>query len=252
MRNILIYFSIKYKGDYKKIYQAIYNKEKVDELEIEKIKKSNIKAITIIDDNYPIKLKTCFQPPLVLFYKGDISLLNNNCSLAIVGSRNASSYGIEATKYLLKGLFLKKDVTIISGLARGIDTIAHLQALEWKQKTIAILGCGINNCYPKGNEALKKEIEEYGLVLSEYPDMIQPRKEYFPLRNRIISALSDGVLVTSAKNKSGTKITVNYALEQGKNIFTIPYPIFEESYCNQLIKQGAIPVVSSEDIIDFL
>ena len=82
--------------------------------------------------------------------------------------------------------------------------------------------------------------------------MIQPRKEYFPLRNRIISALSDGVLVTSAKNKSGTKITVNYALEQGKNIFTIPYPIFEESYCNQLIKQGAIPVVSSEDIIDFL
>lgn len=251
MRNILIYFAIKYFGNYDKIFEAIKNKESVELVDIERIKKLNINAITILDENYPDSLKMCFKPPLVLFYKGDISLINNE-SIAVIGSRNAGGYAIEATKYLMNGLFLKKDLTIISGLAKGIDTIAHLEALRNNQKTIAVLGCGIDNCYPKENIDLKKEIESIGLILSEYPFKTQPRKEYFPMRNRIISALSKGVLVTSAKKRSGTKITISYALEQGKNIFTIPYSIFEDSYCNELIKQGAIPVCSGSDIIDNL
>ncbi len=252
MRNILIYFAIKYKGNYKKIYNAILKKEIVDSSEIEKVKKLDIKAITIIDDIYPISLKNCYQPPFVLFYKGDISLINSELSLAVIGSRDSSKYGIDVTKYILSDLLSKKSVTIISGLAKGIDTIAHLEALHFNQKTIAVLGCGIDNCYPKGNENLKLEIENSGLVISEYPNKCQPRKEYFPMRNRIISALSNGVLVTSAKSRSGTKITVRYALEQGKTIFSIPYSIFEDSYCNELIKEGAIPVLSGQDIIDFM
>ena len=123
--------------------------------DIEKIKQRNITAVTILDAEYPSSLKMCYKPPFVLFYKGDISLLNSE-SIAIVGSRYPSEYAIKATKYIMDGLFSKKDITIISGLAYGIDTIAHLEALRYNQKTIAVLGCGIDNCYPKENIDLKK------------------------------------------------------------------------------------------------
>ena len=223
----------------------------MEQKDIELIKRSNISAVTILDLEYPNSLKACYKPPFVLFYKGDISLLNSE-SIAVVGSRYPSEYAIKATKYIMEGLFSKKDITIISGLAYGIDTIAHIEALHHNQKTIAVLGCGIESCYPKENINLKKEIENIGLVISEYPFKCQCKKENFRMRNRIISALSKGVLVTSAQSKSGTRITVNYALEQGKNIFTIPYSIFEESYCNELLKLGAIPICNGEDLLENL
>lgn len=251
MRNILIYFAYKYHGEYEKILNAVKNKEGIDSFELEKIKQNPPQAITILDDNYPEEFKSSFAPPLVIFYKGDLSLLENNQKLAVIGSRTPTLYGVEATKKILNELFKEKDTIIVSGMARGIDAVAHLLALENNKKTIAILGCGIDYCYPHDNVDLKKRIEEKGLLLSEYPLDTKPKKEYFPLRNRLIASLVKGVLVTDAKNKSGTQITVRLALEQGKDIFTIPHSIFDESFCNELLRQGAIPIIKGEDLLEF-
>lgn len=252
MRDILIYFAVKYCGDYQKISMAIMKKEFVDHFELEKIKKKNLKVITILDDDYPIQLKTCYNPPFVLFYKGNKELLNDLNALGVIGSRTPTLYGVDATKYILNELFLIKNVTIISGMAKGIDSIAHIEALNNHQKTIAVLGCGIDNCYPKNNLSLKNSIENEGLVISEYPFNTQPKKDHFPMRNRIISALSKAILVTDGHNKSGTKITVRNALELGKDILSIPHSIFDNSYCNELILEGAYVVLSANDIIDVL
>lgn len=251
MRNILIYFAIKYQGDYRLIMNAIKEKEKVDEEELKKIKNRNYKAITILDDDYPFELKSIYMPPFVLFYKGDISLINGKNKLAVIGSRKPSEYGINATKKILDELFLQCEAIIVSGMASGIDSIAHLSSLEHKMKTIAVLGCGIDYCYPSENLMLKKEIEKNGLVLSEYPDKTVPNKNFFPLRNRIIAGISKAVLVTDAKIKSGTQITIRFALEQGKEIYAIPHSIFDNSFCNELIKQGAIPVLKGQDLEEF-
>lgn len=251
MRNILIYFAIKYQGDYRLIMNAIKEKEKVDEEELKKIKNRNYKAITILDDDYPFELKSIYMPPFVLFYKGDISLINGKNKLAVIGSRKPSEYGINATKKILDELFLQCEAIIVSGMASGIDSIAHLSSLEHKMKTIAVLGCGIDYCYPSENLMLKKEIEKNGLVLSEYPDKTVPNKNFFPLRNRIIAGISKAVLVTDAKIKSGTQITIRFALEQGKEIYAIPHSIFDNSFCNELIKQGAVPVLKGQDLEEF-
>ena len=150
MRNILIHFAIKYNGDYIKILSAIKDKEIVTNEDIEKIKKANICALTCLDDNYPSFLREIYAPPFVLFYKGDISLLNSDM-ISVIGSREPTSYGKEVTEKVLNELFEERDVTIVSGLAKGIDAIAHEVALNNNQKTIAILGSGIDICYPKEN-----------------------------------------------------------------------------------------------------
>lgn len=246
MRNILIYFAIKYHGDYQKILNAIKTKEKVQNEDLQKVK--NIKALTIIDENYPLSLKNCYMPPFVIFYQGDISLINEENLLSVVGSRNPSDYGIKATKKVLNDFLSEYDCIIVSGLAKGIDTLSHQIALKNKRKTIAVLGCGIDICYPLGNELLKNEIENVGLVISEYPPGVQPKKEYFPFRNRIIACLAKAVLIGDASIRSGTQITVKYALEYGKEILAIPHEIFSSSFCNELIKQGAMLVSCKEDI----
>lgn len=251
MRDILIYFAIKYHGDYRLMVNAIKEKEKVDEEELNKIRKKNYQVLTILDDDYPFELKSVYMPPLVLFYKGDISLINGKNKLAVIGSRKPSEYGINATNKILDELFLQCEAIIVSGMAAGIDSIAHLSSLNHKMKTIAILGCGIDYCYPSENLMLKKEIEKNGLVLSEYPGNTIPNKNFFHLRNRIIAGISKAVLVTDAKIKSGTQITVRFALEQGKEIYAIPHSIFDNSFCNELIKQGAIPVLKGQDLEEF-
>ncbi len=185
------------------------------------ILKHNIELITILDKEYPNKLKNIDNSPICLYALGNKKIINEK-SIAIVGSRNCSDYGktmSETFAYLLA----KNNITIISGLAKGIDSAAHIGTLQAKRKTIAVIGTGIDLIYPKENKELMSEIiNNGGLIISEYSLGTKPNKENFPRRNRIISGLSDGVLVIEAGEKSGALITVDYALEQGKNIYVVP------------------------------
>ena len=185
------------------------------------LEKHNIELITIKDREYPEKLKNIKNPPICLYCIGNKEILNKK-SISIVGSRNCSDYGktmSQAFAYLLA----KNNVAVISGLAKGIDSAAHIGTLQAKGKTIAVIGTGIDLVYPKENKDLmEKIIQNDGLIISEYPIGTKPNKENFPRRNRIISGLSEGVLIIEAGEKSGALITVNYALEQGKEIYVIP------------------------------
>ena len=186
----------------------------------EYILKNGIKIINILDDDYPAKLKDIYAPPITIFAKGDTSLLYSK-SIAIVGSRMPSEYGVYvAEKFSFE--LSKRGITIISGLARGIDTYSHISALSSNGKTIAVLGAGIDVVYPKENARYYKEISEKGLIISEYIVGTMPEAKNFPQRNRIISGLSDGVLVVEARKNSGTMITTDFALDQGKELYVIP------------------------------
>lgn len=191
------------------------------ELHEQYLLKHNIELVTIKDKDYPEKLKNIDNPPICLYVLGNKKLLNKK-SLAIVGSRDCSEYGktmAQAFSYLLA----KNNVAVISGLAKGIDSAAHSGTLQTKGKTIAVIGTGVDLVYPKENKDLmEKIVKNCGAIISEYSLGTKPNKENFPRRNRIISGLSDGVLVIEAREKSGALITVDYALEQGKNVYAIP------------------------------
>lgn len=216
------------------------------------ILKNDIKIINILDDNYPAKLKNIYAPPITIFAKGDISLLNSK-SIAIVGSREPSKYGIYVAEKFSKELS-KEGITIVSGLARGIDTFAHVGALSSFGKTIAVLGSGIDVVYPKENAKYYREISEKGLIISEYIVGTAPESKNFPQRNRIISGLSDGVLVVEARKNSGTMITTDFALEQGKELYVIPGNITSNlsAGTNNLIKEGAKLVTDVYEILEDL
>lgn len=216
------------------------------------ILKNDIKIINISDDNYPAKLKNIYAPPITIFAKGDISLLNSK-SIAIVGSREPSKYGIYVAEKFSKELS-KEGITIVSGLARGIDTFAHIGALSSFGKTIAVLGSGIDVVYPKENAKYYREISEKGLIISEYIVGTAPESKNFPQRNRIISGLSDGVLVVEARKNSGTMITTDFALEQGKELYVIPGNITSNLSVgtNNLIKEGAKLVTDVYEILEDL
>ena len=216
------------------------------------ILKNDIKIINISDDNYPAKLKNIYAPPITIFAKGDISLLNSK-SIAIVGSREPSKYGIYVAEKFSKELS-KEGITIVSGLARGIDTFAHVGALSSFGKTIALLGSGIDVVYPKENAKYYREISEKGLIISEYIVGTAPESKNFPQRNRIISGLSDGVLVVEARKNSGTMITTDFALEQGKELYVIPGNITSNlsAGTNNLIKEGAKLVTDVYEILEDL
>ena len=248
-QNILAYLAIKYDGDWNKIYNAIKFKEVISAADIEQVlSECTTKYITILDDDYPSEFKNVYRPPIVLFYKGDIEILKNKRTLGVVGARKATDYGLYATEKIVREL--DKNIVVISGLAKGIDTAAHSAAIKYNLKTIAFLGCGINYIYPQENYQLYKDIEENGLILSEYPDRVAPDKENFPFRNRLIAGLSKGVLAIDAKNKSGTSTTITSAAAFGKTVMAIPVPIDEEndSLCNMLIRDGAVLVTSGQDV----
>lgn len=199
---------------------------------------------------YPEKLKNISSPPKELFCLGNLELMSKQ-SIAIIGSRNYSNYGKRAAKEFSYNL-AKNNICIISGMAKGIDSFAHDAALNANGSTIAVLGNGVDIVYPKENIKLFNEIiSNNGLIISEYPLGTKPQRQNFPARNRIISGLSDGVLVIEAKEKSGTNITVDFALEQGKDVFVIPGSIYSKTSdgTNFLIKEGAIPVTNYLDII---
>lgn len=202
------------------------------------------------DESYPEKLKTIYDAPFALYVKGQLPEPGMK-TLAIVGARECSPYGKEMAKYLA-GAVAKNKIAVISGLARGIDCYAHEGALCSGGVTYAVLGSGIDLCYPKENMNLYCEIQKEGGIISEYPPGTQPLSYNFPMRNRIISGLSDAILVIEAKVKSGSLITVDFGLEQGKDIFAVPGRLTDRlsEGCNNLIKMGAKLVTTPKDILE--
>ena len=218
---------------------------------IEYMKRNKIELIHINSKCYPDKLKDLYDKPVVLYVKGNKELLNS-FSLAIIGCRENSEYG-KIVAHKLSYDISKKGIVTISGLARGIDSIAHKGTLYANGKTIAVIGSSIDNIYPKENVGLANEIvKNGGLIVSEYVIGSETKKMNFPARNRIISGLSNGVVVIEAKKKSGTMITVDFALEQGKEVFAVPGNITSSNSegTNELIKQGAKCVANVTDIIE--
>lgn len=215
------------------------------------MKEKNILMVNITDKEYPKKLKNIYAPPITLFLKGNIELLNKNI-VAVIGCRIASKYGISTTRNLAYKL-ASKNIVIVSGLARGIDKVAHEGALRARGGTIAVLGSGVDVVYPPENiDVYKNILDNNGLIISEYIVGTKATPENFPARNRIISGISDGVVVVEAKKKSGSMITVDFALEQGKNVYAVPGNIcsINSEGTNELIKQGAKIVTSYEDILE--
>lgn len=224
------------------------------EKEYQKIRRKNIRVIVFDDKNYPFDLKKIADPPICIYARGsfDFSALHKLFSLAIVGTRKPTSYGREVTKKFSFELS-KAGFIIISGLAYGIDTLAHQFCLEAGGKTIAVLGCGVDVVYPSSNNVLyKKIIQTGGAVISEFPPGHKVLKGLFVSRNRIISGLSKGVIVVEGSLKSGSLITARYAAEQGKEVFAPPSPINSKmgEAPNFIIKQGAKLMVSTEDILN--
>ena len=208
------------------------------------------KIITIIDEDYPERLRLIDDPPAVLYVKGEI-LPEDELSFSVVGSRKVTQYGSESCKFIVKEL-VQNNITIVSGMANGIDTIAHETALDNGGRTIAVLGTGLNVIYPKRNEKLYNRICENGAVISEFPANTKGAPYNFPRRNRIVSGLGLGVLVVEAKEKSGSLITAGLAGEQGKDVFAIPGNIgsIYSRGTNKLIQDGAKLVMSADDILN--
>ena len=228
-----------------------YNKEEKNR--IEKILSKNPEFLLIGDENYPSKLYDMPWPPLIIFYDGDLSLLNRP-ALGIVGSRRATAYGRNVTFELSRSL-AKIGAVILSGGARGVDTIAHTAALKESGKTICVLGCGLDIVYPYENEKLFQEIRKEGLILSEYPKGFKPEKWTFPMRNRIIAALSSEIIVTEAARKSGSLHTATYAEELNRIVHSIPHEITSHNGVGNhiLIEMGAkILYDRNEFIMEFL
>lgn len=209
-------------------------------------KKGQHKIISFWDNGYPELLKNIYDPPILLFYLGDLSILNK-MALAVVGTRDMTDYGMRALDTLIKPL-KGWDITIVSGMARGVDSYTHKLCLDNKISTVGVLGHGLERIYPPENIQIWKRMINENLILSEYPigTEIDPRN--FPRRNRIISGLSQGTLVVQARSKSGALISADYATEQNRDVLAVPCPINEEQSegVNRLISDGAIPVYNSE------
>lgn len=218
---------------------------------IDKCQKLNHNIVCIDDEIYPEKLKNIYAPPCVLYVWGNLPDFNNRLSIAMVGTRKATQYGVMAS-HVLSSSLAKLGAIVVSGGALGIDSASHIGALEVDGTTVCVLGCGIDYEYLMVNAATRKNISMTGAVVSEYPPGTKSLPYHFPVRNRIISGLSDGVVVVEADEKSGSLITVNHALEQGREVFAVMGNINSRysSGTNKMIKDGATPVTSYVDIIE--
>ena len=230
-RKILVALAIHYGGEWDKIYKALMEKRYLpDDVADAYISSLKCNFITILDSDYPEYLKEQRCPPFVLFYYGDISLIND----PIVSQLN-------------------KDIIVVSGLAKGIDAIAHLTSFKTNRRTVAVLGCGIENVYPVDNEELYSKFRKskFNLIISEYPGMTNPEMFHFPARNRLIAAFSSSVLVTEAKIQSGTMITASFAVHYDRRVLCLPSNDYGNSGCNALIREGAILVENAEQVNEF-
>lgn len=216
----------------------------------EKIKQSEFKIIAIFDKSYPILLKEIYEPPWLLYLAGNENLLQERRLLAVVGSRQVTSYGKEAIKSLFPEL-INNHFTIVSGLAKGVDTVAHQTALELGGKSIAVIAGGFNNIYPRENKQLADKMMKDHLIISEYHPYSRPERWHFPKRNRIISGLCWGTFVIEAGHRSGSFITADFALNEGREVFALPGNITSKYSIgtNRLIQKGAKLVMDSSDII---
>lgn len=232
-----------------KLYKQLHSTSIIDILANHS--KKNIKIITIYSDLYPEYLKEIHDPPFVLYCKGNHNLLNKKNMLSIIGSRKPSNFANIVCDTLINDL-IRENWVIVSGLALGCDAIAHRSTIHHNGDTIAVIGSGLEFTYPKENMLLYKEISTNHLIISEYPHYIKPEKRYFPRRNRIIAGLSKGLIVLEAKERSGTMITANFALEYGREVFAVPGPIIMEEYKgnHRLIQEGAKLITSSNDILE--
>ena len=251
-RLILIYLAIKYEGDYNKMLLAIENHDcdiSLDEA-VKTYESLDCHVLTLLDYDYPEKLKKIWHPPLVLFYYGDISLLDKH-SIAVVGSREYNEEGKACTEKIVSEL--DKDIVIVSGLAKGIDAIAHECAINNGARTIAVLGSGIDYCYPTENKELFDEIKKKHLLISEYPFKSSPDSIHFPTRNRIVIGLSDAVYVPQINcYHSGTMSSLNLANESGRLVFVAPHHQGSSTVNNALINEGAILADSASQMINEL
>lgn len=220
--------------------------------EMERLARHRVKALTWNDPQYPKRLKEIYDLPPVLYLRGELKE-GDEWSLAVVGTRRPTPYGRQAAEELAYGL-ARNNVTIVSGLARGIDAIAHRAALDAGGRTIAVLACGLDMVYPREHSRLALDIAAHGALVSDYPLGTQPRGEYFPRRNRIMSGLSLGVLVVEGDVKSGAMITASLALEQNREVFALPGSIFspQSRGTHALIQDGAKLVQRVEDILEEL
>ncbi|MDR1794717.1 MAG: DNA-processing protein DprA [Erysipelotrichaceae bacterium] len=234
-------YAMKYQGDFNRITQAIRRQEDWQP------NNDPTPYLTILDKEYPDCFAYLSDPPYVLFYHGDLNLLKQP-AISVVGSRKAGDYARIHTRKLVE--ILAKDYVVVSGLARGIDRLAHETALK-KGKTIGVIGCGIDRIYPGEHAELFAQVARQGLILSEYPGMVEPKRQHFPFRNRLIAALGQVLYVMQAAYKSGTLITADFALELGKEIIALPYPVNDPmgEGCNLLIQQGAT-ILMRDDFVD--
>jgi DNA processing protein len=233
-----------------KIFKKAYTADPLDVLK--QLDQQNARILLYSDPDYPSMLKQIHDPPMVLYVKGEAFTRPLN-HVAIVGSRNATPYGLKAAEKIGQGLG-RRGISVVSGMARGIDSAAHRGCLRGRGLTVAVLGTGIDVIYPKSNRELFDQIARQGAVITEFPLGTPPEPKNFPIRNRIISGLSKGVVVVEATKKSGSLITASFALEQGREVFAVPGSInsFKSTGCHFLIKQGAALVENSDDILDHL
>lgn len=247
---VIAYYSVIHKGDWASIWDSLHSQNEPDEEEVRKVLKSiKSKWVTVMDDDYPEQLKSIYRPPYTLFYHGDLSIISNKYKgISVVGARENTRYGAAVTRNLVRKL--SKELYVVSGMARGIDGIAHRTCIEVGGKTVCVLGCGINVCYPVSNLDIYDEAKKHHLIISEYPNCTQPCQAYFPIRNRIIAGLTNCLLVTEGKKRSGTSITATVTLQNGGNVCCVPTKIQTDSICNHLIAYGARLVETVDDIYD--
>lgn len=247
-RDILIYFSIVHRGEWSEIQKAILAHKPLDYEDVKStIESCKSKVLTIFDPEYPEALSKIPSPPLVLYYEGDLSLIQDmdHC-ISMVGSRDCTEYARAKTVKIANEL-AKDGVSVVSGLATGIDTAAAEGAVK-EGKAVAVLGNGLDYFYPSGNRKLQKDVGRLGLLLSEYPDGTHPRPFHFPMRNRIIAGLSAAVCIMQAAPNSGTYVTAALAATFGRDVGCLPFRSDEGNIGNALIQDGAMLIESAEDV----
>jgi DNA processing protein len=222
------------------------------EKELMKAERQGVRILAYSDPAYPALLKEIHDPPMVIFIKGN-DIPNNQTFIAVVGSRNSTSYGQKAAENIGQDL-ARRGLGVISGMARGIDSSSHWGCLEGKGFTIAVLGTGVDVIYPASNRKLYEQIVMKGAIISEFPMGAPPVPNNFPMRNRIISGLSRGTVIVEATKNSGSLITASLAIEQGRELFAVPGSInsFKSTGCHYLIKQGACLIENADDILEAL